>query len=195
MACAQQNKLAEWDAPTSQIVSLTTTSGPPSSWKPSLPRSDHSDLNMGSWSWGLSTPFVYAPQPTSPGNFEDCMERRVRRRHTPMRTKPSVSHDDRLTFPVQRFRLPSAKAKFEPPEQPNYHAKKVTILRDGRCSPMDGLIPLMVKPQPVGAPSPAHPMEDCMSCLTQLLPRWRILRMLGLECGVVHFLSVQHPNP
>ena len=44
------------------------------------------------------------------------------------------------------------------PEQPNYHAKKkATILRDGRCSAMEGLTPLMVKPQ-----SPAHQMEDCM---------------------------------
>ena len=47
-----------------------------------------------------------------------------------------------------------------------------------------GLIPLMVKPQSVWAPvarSPAHPMEDCMSCLARLVPLRRILRVLPLE--------------
>ena len=54
-------------------------------------------------------------------------------------------------------------------------------LRNGRCSPTEGLIPLMVKPQLVGAPSPAHPMEDCMSCLARSLQQMRISRTQELD--------------
>ena len=110
-----------------------------------------------SWSSGRSrlrcslTPFVYAynyhPQNTdNPRKFEDCLEARL----------PSYVHAYQALcitrrsadIPFQRFRVPSANAKYlNLPNNRTTTQKKVTILRDGRCSPMEGPIPLMVKPQ------------------------------------------------
>ena len=133
-----KNKLAEWDVPMCQISSLTTTSDfssitssllfgetlgstfeeinyfTTSSLKP------HQEVfNMGSWLWVLLTPLdtphnYHRYDTNNLGNFEDCMEGRIRllTAITPMRTKPSASQDARITFPHQRFRLPSVKAKY-----------------------------------------------------------------------------------
>ena len=68
----------------------------------------------------------------------------------------------------------------EPPEQPNFHGNKVTILSNGTLALMVETTSLMVKQKPVGAPSPADLDGRLNVCVARLLPLRRSLRMLRL---------------
>ena len=139
---------------------------------------------------GFIDAFVYAHNyhhhnVDNPGNFQDCMEERIRLMTA---ITPAYAHAYRaiclarrpLDILCRRFRPPSAKAKTQtfPTSVPPLGIK-VTTTKDGPCSPMEELIPLMAKLQRAGAPLPAHPMEDNTSCLVQSLP----LRPTSLYAG------------
>ena len=125
---------------------------------------------------GFIDAFVYAHNyhhhnVDNPGNFQDCVEERIRLMTA---ITPAYAHAYRaiclarrpLDILCRRFRPPSAKAKTQtfPTSVPPLGIK-VTTTKDGPCSPMEELIPLMAKLQRAGAPLPAHPMEDFSSCL------------------------------
>ena len=118
---------------------------------------------------GIIDAFVYVHKyhrdnTDNPGKFEDCMEGRIR---LPTAVTLSYVHAYQALCLTGRSAdiLPSAKAKYL--NLPNDRKKKVTFLRDGRCSPMEGLTPLMVKLQPVGRrplnrwKAPCHVWPGC----------------------------------
>ena len=204
----KMNKLAEWDVTGNQRLSLSLQQvpSPPScschtledaciylrgnSYHPDLPWKPPTGIVAMEDYWRLCA----RPQlPTGIVRIirinlkiawkEGFDSWRLSRRHTPMRTKPSASQDAWLTSfsKDSANRRPSTRTS-RTTELPR---KKKVDLRDRRYSLTEVLTPLVVKPQPVGqhfgAQSPAHPVEDHVSCQHQLLPLRRILRLLEPE--------------
>ena len=104
---------------------------------------------------------------------------------------------------VSAHRLPRPSTQTFPTSVPELGIK-VTTTKDGPCSPMEELIPLMAKLQQAGAPLPAHPMEDC---LVQSLPLRPALLYAGARLHInntaelssiieaLSFLGLQDPSP
>ena len=107
--------------------------------------------------------------------FVDCMEGRLR---IETDTTPTYAHAYHcpcmagcpFDFPRQRFRLPAAKTKY-----PNLRNSRTTTRekandsKGGLFIQMEELASLRVKPQLLGAPAPAHPMERDISCWDKVI--------------------------
>ena len=135
----------------------------------------HTSLQRGIVVMGLIDAFVYAHhyhrhKVDNQGKFEDCMEGRIRfvTAITPAyaRAYQDICLARRpLDIPCQKVpSTPRPSTQTFPTSVPPLGIK-VTTTKDGPCSPVEELIPLMAKLQQAGAPSPAHPMEDFSSCL------------------------------
>ena len=115
--------------------------------------------------------------------FEDCMEVRIRLLTSITPSYARACQALCLTrcpsdILRQRFRLPSAKAKYPNfPKQSNHHAeKKAMTSRDGRY-----LLTRIMKSQLIGVTSSVHPMKDIALCLAWSLPPRRILLTQELD--------------
>ena len=126
---------------------------------------------------GVIDAFVYAHNHhrrnlDNSGNFGDSMEGRIRLMTAITPTNAHVYQSiclagRPLVVLHQKFRLLAAKARYPnlPDSRTTTRKKKATTVKDGPLLQMEELPSLRVKPQLVGALSPARLMEGYISCL------------------------------